>query len=64
MIGVLKTLKNTTVLGKPWYLKLYFAYTNQTPFEFQYYSIIKYHSIVSKLQKYYTSKQDHIVCLV
>jgi len=49
--------KNTTVLGKPWYLKLCFACTNQTPFEFQYYSIIKYHSIVLKLQKYYNSKQ-------
>jgi hypothetical protein len=47
----------TTVLGKPWYLKLSFDCTNQTPFEFQYYSIIKYHSIVSKLQKYYNSKQ-------
>jgi hypothetical protein len=45
------------ILGKPWYLKLCFACTNQTPFVFQYYSIIKYHSIVSKLQKYYTSKQ-------
>jgi hypothetical protein len=38
--------KYTTVLGKPWYLKLSFDYTNQTPFELQYYSIIKYHSIV------------------
>lgn len=27
--------KYTTVLGKPWYLKLCFACTNQTPFEFQ-----------------------------
>jgi hypothetical protein len=49
--------KNTTVLVKPWYLKLCFDCTNQTPFVFQYHSIIKYHSIVSKLQKYYTSKQ-------
>jgi hypothetical protein len=49
--------KNTTVSGKPWYLKLCFACTNQTPFVFQYYSIIKYHSIVLKLQKYYVSKQ-------
>jgi hypothetical protein len=48
--------KNTTVLGKSWYLKLSFDYTNQTPFELKYYSIIKYHSIVSKLQKYYDSK--------
>jgi hypothetical protein len=52
-----KNSKNTIVLGKPWYLKLSFDRTNQTPFEFQYYSIIKYHSIVSKLQKYYNSKQ-------
>jgi hypothetical protein len=44
-------------LGKPWYLKLSFDSTNQTLFELQYYSIIKYHSIVSKLQKYYNSKQ-------
>jgi hypothetical protein len=43
-------------LGKSWYLKLSFDYTNQTPFELKYYSIIKYHSIVSKLQKYYDSK--------
>jgi hypothetical protein len=44
-------------LDKPLYLKLCFVYTNQTPFEFQYYSIIKYHSIILKLQKYYNSKQ-------
>ena len=56
--------KNTTILGKPWYLKLSFDSTNQTPFELQYYSIIKYHSIVSKLQKYYASKQGLIVAIV
>jgi hypothetical protein len=37
------------VLVKPLYLKLYFAYTNQTPFKFQYYSVIKYYSIILKL---------------
>ena len=52
-----RKLKNTTVLVKPWYLKLSFDYTNQTTFKLQYYSIIKYHSIVLKLQKYYNSKQ-------
>jgi hypothetical protein len=29
-------------LDKPWYVKLYFDRTNQTTFDFQYYSIIKY----------------------
>jgi hypothetical protein len=53
--------KNTTVLDKPWYLKLCLACTNQTPFKFQYYSIIKYHTIVLKLQIYYSSKQGLIV---
>jgi hypothetical protein len=41
--------KNTTVLDKPWYLKLYFVCTIQTTFKLQYYSIVKYHSIVSKI---------------
>jgi hypothetical protein len=50
-------LQNITVLGKSWYLKLCFACTNQTSSEFQYYSIIKYYSIILKLQTYYTSKQ-------
>jgi hypothetical protein len=40
--------KNTTVLDKPWYLKLCLACTNQTPFKFQYYSIIKYTTVPSR----------------
>jgi hypothetical protein len=49
-------LEKYYVFGKPWYLKLYFKYTNQTHFDFQYHDIIKYYSIVSKLQKYQASK--------
>jgi hypothetical protein len=54
--GVPKSPKNTTVLSKSWYFNLCFACVNRTPFGFQYHKIIKYHSIASKLQKYYASK--------
>jgi hypothetical protein len=42
--------------------KLSFDSTNQTPFELQYCSIIKYHSIISELQKYYNFKQGQVAC--
>lgn len=49
-----KLRKILLFLGKPWYLKkCVLLVSTQTPFDSQYYSIIKYHnnSIVSKLQK-------------
>jgi hypothetical protein len=33
-------------LSKPWCLKLYFTYTNQTTFIFQYHGITKYYNII------------------
>jgi hypothetical protein len=41
--------KNTTVSSRPWYLKLCFISSSQTPFGFQYHGIIKYYSIALKL---------------